>query len=202
MILFKKNRIVTYCIITNRKNSNMEDLNKNQETAARKNNNTENLSEEKIEKQEENTESANLAEDLEHKFADLNDSYLRLHAEFDNYRKRTLKEKTDLVKTGNEKTILGVLPIVDDFERAMPLIPEDAREGVELIYTKFKNFLKQNGVEIIPTIGQPFDSELHEAITTIPAQSEEQRNKIVDCIEQGYTLNGKVIRFAKVIVAK
>lgn len=164
--------------------------------------NTNNLTDDLNEDSSANNDSANMADDLELKFNDLNDSYLRLHAEFDNYRKRTMKEKADLLKSGNEKAIVGVLPIVDDFERALPNIPEDIREGVELIYNKFKSYLAQNGVKEIDAIGEPFDTERHEAITTIPAQSEDQKDKVVDCIQKGYSLNDKVIRFAKVIVAK
>lgn len=164
--------------------------------------NTDNLTDDLNEDSSANNDSANMADDLELKFNDLNDSYLRLHAEFDNYRKRTMKEKADLLKSGNEKAIVGVLPIVDDFERALPNIPEDIREGVELIYNKFKSYLAQNGVKEIDAIGEPFDTERHEAITTIPAQSEDQKDKVVDCIQKGYSLNEKVIRFAKVIVAK
>lgn len=164
--------------------------------------NTDNLTDDLNEDSSANNDSANMADDLELKFNDLNDSYLRLHAEFDNYRKRTMKEKADLLKSGNEKAIVGVLPIVDDFERALPNIPEDIREGVELIYNKFKSYLVQNGVKEIDAIGEPFDTERHEAITTIPAQSEDQKDKVVDCIQKGYSLNEKVIRFAKVIVAK
>lgn len=164
--------------------------------------NTDNLTDDLNEDSSANNDSANMADDLEVKFNDLNDSYLRLHAEFDNYRKRTMKEKADLLKSGNEKAIVGVLPIVDDFERALPNIPEDIREGVELIYNKFKSYLAQNGVKEIDAIGEPFDTERHEAITTIPAQSEDQKDKVVDCIQKGYSLNDKVIRFAKVIVAK
>lgn len=164
--------------------------------------NTDNLTDDLNEDSSANNDSANMADDLELKFNDLNDSYLRLHAEFDNYRKRTMKEKADLLKSGNEKAIVGVLPIVDDFERALPNIPEDTREGVELIYNKFKSYLAQNGVKEIDAIGEPFDTERHEAITTIPAQSEDQKDKVVDCIQKGYSLNEKVIRFAKVIVAK
>lgn len=164
--------------------------------------NTDNLTDDLNEDSSANNDSANMADNLEQKFNDLNDSYLRLHAEFDNYRKRTMKEKADLLKSGNEKAIVGVLPIVDDFERALPNIPEDTREGVELIYNKFKSYLAQNGVKEIDAIGEPFDTERHEAITTIPAQSEDQKDKVVDCIQKGYSLNDKVIRFAKVIVAK
>ena len=97
---------------------------------------------------------------------------------------------------------MRVLTIVDDFERALPNIPDDAREGVELIYSKFLNFLAQNGVKEIDALGETFDTEKHEAITTVPAQSEDQKDKVIDCIQKGYTLNDKVIRFPKVIVAK
>ena len=181
----------------------MKDTTKNEELESLENDlNMEGVTNDQIDNVNENEDSANLAEDLEKKFDDLNDSYLRLHAEFDNYRRRTMKEKADLLKTGNEKAILGVLTIVDDFERAIPNIPEDAREGVELIYNKFINFLAQNGVKEIDALGETFDTEKHEAITTVPAQSEDQKDKIIDCIQKGYTLNDKVIRFPKVIVAK
>ncbi|PXV68893.1 molecular chaperone GrpE [Dysgonomonas alginatilytica] len=181
----------------------MKDTNKNEEFESLENDlNIENVTNDQINDVNENEDSANLADDLEKKFEDLNDSYLRLHAEFDNYRRRTMKEKADLLKTGNEKAIIGVLSIVDDFERALPNIPEDAKEGVELIYSKFQNFLAQNGVKEIDSLGELFDTDKHEAITTIPAQSEDQKDKIIDCIQKGYTLNDKVIRFPKVIVAK
>ena len=181
----------------------MKDTNKNEELESLENDlNIEDVTNEQIDDIDQEKESANLTEDLEKKFEDLNDSYLRLHAEFDNYRKRTMKEKADLLKTGNEKAILGVLTIVDDFERALPNIPDNAREGIELIYNKFLNFLAQNGVKEIDALGETFDTEKHEAITTIPAQSEDQKDKIIDCIQKGYTLNDKVIRFPKVIVAK
>lgn len=162
----------------------------------------ENLTVDQAEGAEGTEDSVNLADDLEKKFGELSDSYLRLHAEFDNYRKRTIKEKADLLKNGAEKAILGVLPIIDDFERALPLLSEDAKEGVELIYNKFKTYLAQNGVKEIEAIGEPFDTERHEAVTIIPAQEEGQKDKVVDCIQKGYMLNDKVIRFAKVIVAK
>lgn len=181
----------------------MKDTNKNEELESLENDlNIEDVTNEQIDDIDQEKESANLAENLEKKFEDLNDSYLRLHAEFDNYRRRTMKEKADLLKTGNEKAILGVLTIVDDFERALPNIPDEAREGVELIYNKFLNFLAQNGVKEIEALGETFDTEKHEAITTVPAQSEDQKDKIIDCIQKGYTLNDKVIRFPKVIVAK
>lgn len=145
--------------------------------------------------------------DWEAKYNELNDSYLRLNAEFDNYRKRTLKEKAELLKSGSERVFVDIIAVVDDFERALDNISKtediDAvKEGVDLIYTKFVNFLTKHGVAEIETIGQPFDTDKHEAVTTIPAQSEEDKDKIVDSIQKGYTLGDKVIRYPKVIVAK
>lgn len=145
--------------------------------------------------------------DWESKYKDLNDSYLRLNAEFDNYRKRTLKEKAELLKSGSEKVLVDVISVVDDFERALENVSkaedvEAVKEGIDLIYGKFKGFLAKHGVKEIETIGQPFDADKHEALTTIPAQSEKDKDKVVDCIQRGYTLDDKVIRYPKVIVAK
>ncbi|MBD8389769.1 nucleotide exchange factor GrpE [Dysgonomonas sp. BGC7] len=145
--------------------------------------------------------------DWETKYNELNDSYLRLNAEFDNYRKRTLKEKAELLKLGSERVLLDVISVVDDFERALDNISktediEAVKEGVELIYSKFKNFLTKHGVTEIETIGQPFDTDKHEALTTVPAQSEDDKDKIVDSVQKGYMLDDKVIRYPKVIVAK
>lgn len=146
-------------------------------------------------------------EDWESKYNKLNDDYLRLHAEFDNYRKRTLKEKSELLRSGSEKVLSGILPVVDDFERAMQNLKSaesmDAlKEGIELIYSKFISFLNKNGVKEMETNGQPFDAEQHEALTMIPVPSEEMKNKIVDTVEKGYTLDGKVMRFPKVVVGQ
>lgn len=145
--------------------------------------------------------------DWKEKYDELNNSYLRLHAEFDNYRKRTLKEKTDLLKTAGERIMVDLLPVVDDFERALENISnskdiDSAKEGVELIYSKFVDFLLKNGVKKMDVIGQPFDVDKHEAITTIPAENNEMKDKVVDSIQAGYELGDKVIRFPKVIVAK
>ena len=142
--------------------------------------------------------------DLQDKYSELNNSYLRLHAEFDNYRKRTLKEKADLIKTAGERVIVDLLPVLDDFERALENIDVDnaAKEGVNLIYNKFVDFLLKNGVKKMDVIGEPFDLDKHEALTTIPAESEDMKGKIVDCIQSGYEMNEKVIRFPKVIVSK
>jgi len=141
------------------------------------------------------------------KCAELNDKNLRLMAEFDNYRKRTLKERIDLIKTAGEKVLVDMLPLVDDFERGLKAMEtsEDVvavKEGVDLIYSKFIAFLIQNGVKAIPTENESFDTEYHEAITTFPAPSEELKGKIIDCVSKGYTMNEKVIRFSKVVVGE
>jgi len=144
----------------------------------------------------------NVSEEL----AKLNDSYLRLMAEYDNYRKRTIKEKAELIKTGGEKAFTGILPIIDDFERAVKTLEtatdiSAVKEGVLLIYNKFMNYLQQNGVKPIESLGQVFDPEMNDAVATIPAADEEQKGIIIDSIQTGYTLYDKVIRHAKVVVA-
>lgn len=146
-------------------------------------------------------------DDFQQKYDDLNDSYLRLHAEFDNFRKRTLKEKADLIKSGGERVLLDIIMLVDDFERALESLhkTEDREamlEGMDLIYMKFVAFLKQHGVSEIETIGQPFDADSFEAVTTIPAPEASQKGMVVDCIQKGYRLNDKIIRFPKVIVGE
>ena len=135
------------------------------------------------------------------------DKYLRLSAEFDNYRKRTMKEKAELILNGGEKSISSILPVIDDFERAIKTMEtakdvKAVKEGVELIYNKFMAVLAQNGVKVIETKDQPLDTDYHEAIAVIPAPSEEQKGKILDCVQTGYTLNDKVIRHAKVVVGE
>ena len=135
------------------------------------------------------------------------DKYLRLSAEFDNYRKRTLKEKAELILNGGEKSLSSILPVVDDFERAIKTMEtatdvDAVKEGVELIYNKFMAVLAQNGVKVIETKDQPLDTDYHEAIAVIPAPSEAQKGKILDCVQTGYTLNDKVLRHAKVVVGK
>ena len=142
---------------------------------------------------------------LEEQLAEANDKYLRLYSEFDNYRKRTLKEKAELTKTASVDVISSLLPVVDDLERAIMAFPESdtclpVQEGVKLIYNKLTSLLKQKGLEPIITTGEPFNTDDMEAITTIPAPAPDQVGKVIDEIEKGYTLNGKVIRFAKVVV--
>ena len=144
---------------------------------------------------------------LEEKYKELNDSHLRLMAEFDNYRKRTLREKAELIKTGGESALTNLLPVIDDFERALSTIQqtEDIKavvQGVELIYNKFMFYLSQQGVKEIEAIGQPFDTETFEAVATIPAPEEDLKGKVIDCVQTGYTLHDKVIRHAKVVVGE
>jgi len=145
--------------------------------------------------------------DLEAANKEITDKYLRLSAEFDNYRKRTLRERMELTKTAAESVMLNILPVTDDFERAMQSIEqgmdfEAVKEGILLIYNKFKDFNKQNGITEIEAAGKDFDTDLHEALTKIPAPSEDMKGKIVDVIQKGYYLNDKVIRFAKVVVGE
>ena len=135
------------------------------------------------------------------------DKSLRLSAEFDNYRKRTLKEKAELIKNGGEKTLTAILPVLDDFERALKNMEASEetkamKEGVELIFSKFQKILGQEGLQKIETEGQAFDTDYHEAIALIPAPSEDLKGKILDCVQTGYMLNEKVIRHAKVAVAQ
>lgn len=137
----------------------------------------------------------------------LNDKYIRLFAEFDNYKRRTAKERLDLMGSANKETVVSMLPVLDDFERGFKAF-ENAndvsalKEGVELIFTKFKNIMVSKGVKPMESIGQPFNIDFHEAITNIPAPSEELKGKVIDEVEKGYFLNDKVVRFAKVVVGE
>lgn len=145
--------------------------------------------------------------EAEAKNAELQDKYLRQAAEFDNYRKRTIKEKAELIKSAAEKLIVAELPVVDDMDRALENMEKgmDADaciEGFKLIVHKFKNILTQNGLEKIETDGQDFDTDYHEAIALIPAPAEELKGKILDCVQPGYKLGDKVIRHAKVAVGQ
>lgn len=145
--------------------------------------------------------------EAEAKMADLQDRYLRQAAEFDNYRKRTIKEKAELIKSAAEKLMVAELPVVDDMDRALENMEKGADaeaciEGFKLIVHKFKNILAQNGLEKIETEDQDFDTDFHEAIALIPAPSEELKGKILDCVQTGYKLGDKVIRHAKVAVGQ
>lgn len=171
---------------------------------------TTNLQEEKENLAEETNNadkvSAELAE-LQKKYDELNNSHLRLMAEFDNYRKRTLREKSELIKNGGENALTQLLPVVDDFERALQNIhkAEDltgVAEGVDLIYNKFVSYLASQGVKAMEVVGKPFDLDQSEAIATIPAPEEGLKGKVLDCVQTGYLLNEKVIRHAKVVVGE
>ena len=150
---------------------------------------------------------ANMLAEAQQMVNEERDKYLRLSAEFDNYRKRTLKEKAELIKNGAEKTLTAILPVLDDFERALKNMEASEetkamKEGVELIFSKFQKILGQEGLQKIETDGQAFDTDFHEAIALIPSPSEELKGKILDCVQTGYMLNDKVIRHAKVAVAQ
>lgn len=135
------------------------------------------------------------------------DKYLRLSAEFDNYRKRTMKEKAELIKNGGEKAISAILPILDDLERALQNMQkaDDVKamyEGIDLISQKFHKVLSQEGLQKMEPVGETFDTDYHEAIALVPAPDEAQKGKVLDCVQTGYKLNDKVIRHAKVVVAQ
>ena len=161
---------------------------------------------EKAEAEAPETEKDPLEAALE-ELAVLKDKYLRQVAEFDNYRKRTLKEKTDLILNGGEKVLTALLPILDDLDRAAENIVksndlETLKEGVALILDKLTKTLAAQGLKKMETIGQPFDTDFHEAVALIPAQEEAQKNVVIDCVQQGYQLNDKVLRHAKVVVGQ
>lgn len=174
-------------------------------------NNEQNLSEEEkpvTDSNNENNENTSVSEEekLKKQIAELNDKYLRLYSEFDNFRKRTIKEKSELIKTASEDVLKSVLPIIDDFERAIKAnetVTEATpiKEGISLIYNKLKNSTQLKGLTAFDSIGQDFNADTMEAITHIPATDEIQKGKVVDEIEKGYKLGDKVIRYAKVIVA-
>lgn len=145
-------------------------------------------------------------EDMALEKSEMHDRYLRLYSEFDNYRKRTNKDKLELIKNASEEMIRAMLPVVDDFERALKMAEktegsEAMKEGVQLIYSKLTSILKQKGLTAIESIGKPFDTDFHEAITNIPAPDESQKGLVLDEVERGYLLNEKIIRYAKVVVA-
>ena len=160
----------------------------------------------KKEKSAKGSDKEKQLEELGEKLVEMNDKYLRLSAEFDNYRKRTLKEKMELTKMAGEQLLVKILPVMDNFERALKSMETatdvpSLREGVELIYSNFKDFLAQN-VKEMDCLHTDFDADLQEAVTKIPAPSEDLKGKVVDCIQKGYMMNDKVIRFPKVVVGE
>jgi len=178
----------------------------------------ENLTEDQVEEvsQEEESKEETAEEEqeeepreptAEEKLAELQDRYLRLTAEYDNFRKRTLKEKIDLQKSANESLLEALLPVADDFDRAMQSVEEAkdieaVKEGMRLITGKFQGFLNQQGVKEIEAVHKAFDTDLHEAVTKIPAPSKKLKGKVVDVVQKGYYLNEKVLRFSKVVIGE
>jgi len=143
----------------------------------------------------------------EEKLAEMQDKYIRLSAEFDNYRKRTLREKMDLSKYAGENLFLGIIPIIDDFERALAHIDSSSdsmaiKDGIGLIYGKFTDFLKQNGVKEIESLNCNFNVDVHEAVAKVPVEETDKKGKVVDVVQKGYFLQDKVLRFSKVVVGE
>lgn len=167
--------------------------------------NSEKKSSKKESKKAKNEELVKKINELEETVAKDKDDYIRLMAEFDNFRRRTSQEKLELVSMASTETIKGLLPVLDDCERALKVLLESddsdaAKEGTELIYSKLMGYLKSKGLAVIEALNKPFDTDLHEAVAQFPVQEEEQKGKVFDVVQTGYTLNGKVIRFAKVVV--
>jgi len=176
---------------------------------------TENIAEEQLNKEQtddanadtitEPVEEISAEEQLKLDNAALNDKYLRLFAEFDNYKRRTQKERVELLQTAGKDVIISMLPVLDDFDRANKATENATdinaiREGIQLVHTKLKSILNQKGLKEMESVNTVFDTDLHEAITKVPAATEELKGKVIDELEKGYTLNDKVIRFAKVVV--
>ena len=192
--------------MSNKKNHKPEETQENQNT---KNNAGEQANETVQEENNNNKQSTDTDKTAEYEatIADLKDKYLRQAAEFDNYRKRVLKEKSELIQNGGESVISSLLPIIDDFERALQNMKKSddtaaLKEGVELIYQKFMKTLESNGLKTIETKEADFNTDFHEAGAMIPAPNDESKGKVVDCVQKGYKLNDKVIRHAKVAVGQ
>lgn len=156
-------------------------------------------------KKEKTAELEKKIEELENKVAKDKDDYIRLMAEFDNFRRRTAQEKLELVSMASTDTIKGLLPVLDDCERALKVLLESddsdaAKEGTELIYHKLMSYLQSKGLAVIEAMGKEFDTDQHEAVAQFPVPEEDKKGKVFDVVQTGYTLNGKVIRFAKVVV--
>ncbi len=158
-------------------------------------------------KQSDSNSEIDKLEDMGRKLEEMNDKYLRLYSDFENFRKRTSKEKIEIIQFASEETIKGLLPIVDDYERAIDdldsqeAIPETSKEGIVLVYNKLMTFLTQKGVKTIDAKGELFDENIHEAVSQFPAQDDNQKGKVVEEVLKGYTMFDKVIRFSKVVVA-
>ena len=196
--------------IQNQKEGETIESNKEMAINSETGRNTESSEEQQEHKKEKASRSKHRKEDrtdeLEQEVAQWNDKYLRLYSEFDNYRKRSLKERIELGKSAASELITELLPVLDDFERALNALEtsEDKEnaiiDGINLVYNKLKNILSQQGLERIKVMGEEFNTDYHEAMTKIPAPKPELKGKVVDVIQNGYLLNGKVIRYAKVVV--
>ena len=168
----------------------------------------ENQEEQQVEDTQEEVIELSKEEELEVQVKEATDKYLRLYSEFDNFRKRTQKEKIELYKKSGEDVISAILPVIDDFERAQKAMEESddiqgVKDGIKLIHDKIVSILKQKGLEEVESaVGKDFDIEFHEAITQIPAPSKKEKGKVMDIVEKGYQLNGKVIRFTKVVIGQ
>lgn len=161
--------------------------------------------EKEVELENEVNEEKNDVEDLKIQLAELNDKHIRLFSEFDNFRRRTAKEKLELIKTASESVVLSLLPVMDDFERALAAYTGEEQEmtkkGIELIYNKLSGTLTQQGLKVLEIKEGKFDADVQEAVAQVPAESEDMKGKVIDVIQKGYVLHDKVIRFAKVVVA-
>ncbi|GHV72539.1 protein GrpE [Bacteroidia bacterium] len=177
-----------------------KEQNQNQDQAV----NAEELSDKApIEPIEETSETQELTpmQQVENELRELNDKYLRLYSDFDNFRKRTVKERIELIQTASQDVIFSLLPVLDDFDRALTHIDNtEMKSGVELIYNKFNDILSVQGLTAIKTLGLPFDSEVAEAIAQMPTDDESKKNTVIDEVQKGYKLHDKVIRYAKVVV--
>lgn len=170
-------------------------------------NEQENIQEENLEQDPKQDTEVTVEEQLKKQLDEANDKFTRLFAEFDNYKKRTSKERIELIQTAGQGVISKLLPVLDDFDRALAAMEtaqdvEGVKTGVELVYSKLHKMLELEGLKEMEVMAQNFDADFQEAITTIPAPSDEMKNKVIDVVEKGYTLNDKVIRFAKVVIGQ
>jgi molecular chaperone GrpE len=204
----KKSKVMSEEKKINIEDGNAEDTANKQEMNEQETEETVTPEENESQNQEENQEEADEKtplEKAEEEIAQLKDQYLRARAEFENYRKRTIKEKAELILNGGEKTITAILPVLDDFERALANKtddPEAVKQGMELIFHKFVKTLEGLGVKKIETEDKPFDVDYHEAIAMVPGMGDDKKGMVIDCVQTGYMLNDKVIRHAKVAVGQ
>lgn len=189
----------------NEENIDSKDIDNKEEKVSEETEEKEKKPDGKTSKKERKIKAEKKIDELNDKYDELNDKYLRLYSDFDNYRKRTNKERIDTLKNASQEVVVDLLPVLDDFDRAIQAMDvqcadEESVKGIELIHSKLLNILTQKGLEPMNADGKEFDTDYHEAITNIPAPSPELVGKVVDVTQKGYLLNGKIIRFAKVVV--